>query len=72
MALTGCISAPLFNTLIGLGVSFTIYQSSGQKYKFNLENIDTVLTLFSLICLLSYKLFTIGIVSKSKYFFLVK
>ena len=66
MALIGCTCSPLFNTLIGLGVSFIIYHDSGQKYVFRLENLDTVLTLFSLVCLLSYKIFTIGIVSKSK------
>ncbi len=66
MALTGCISAPLFNTLIGLGLSFAIYSRSGQRYSFNIGDLDTMLTLFSLVCLLSYKMFTIGIVSKSK------
>eukprot|EP00826_Nyctotherus_ovalis_P062654 TRINITY_DN9109_c0_g1_i1.p2 TRINITY_DN9109_c0_g1~~TRINITY_DN9109_c0_g1_i1.p2 ORF type:complete len:103 (+),score=11.49 TRINITY_DN9109_c0_g1_i1:339-647(+) len=66
MALVGCISSPLFNTLIGLGISFGVYRLSGQKYEFNLDNLDTVLTLFALVCLISYKIFTIGIVTKSK------
>ena len=66
MALTGCISSPLFNTLIGLGVSFAVFYRSGQKHQFQLDNLDTILTLFSSICLISYKIFTMGIVSKSK------
>ena len=69
MALVGCFAGPLFNLLIGLGLSLIIKEINGQAAEvFEIDDTDALLPMITIGALILQLLMVIGIAVSTKFF----